>query len=145
MKSTTIIVAILNFFFFFSPSLSVRHAPSYAVLQYGIVLVLYTIVRFCATPAVLSCHVTCTILLFFFLVCFDVRFVCGLVFLSARGLVSVGGEQVASLLRENAGAKTEAGLKVGDLQQRLSAAQDELTREREIITERKVHTYICII
>eukprot|EP00904_Undaria_pinnatifida_P002529 jgi/Undpi1/12277/HiC_scaffold_5.g01953.m1 len=45
--------------------------------------------------------------------------------------------QVASLLRENAGAKTSAGLRVGDLQQRLSAAQNELARERESIAERK--------
>lgn len=46
--------------------------------------------------------------------------------------------QVASLLRENAGAKTEAGLRAGDLQQRLSAAQEELAREREAFAERKV-------
>ena len=45
---------------------------------------------------------------------------------------------MASLLRENAGAKTSAGLRVGDLQQRLSAAQNELARERESIAERKV-------
>lgn len=46
--------------------------------------------------------------------------------------------KVASLLRENAGAKTEAGLRAGDLQQRLSAAQEELAREREAFAERKV-------
>lgn len=46
--------------------------------------------------------------------------------------------QVASLLRENAGAKTEAGLRAGDLQQRLNGAQDDLAREREAFAERKV-------
>lgn len=51
--------------------------------------------------------------------------------------------QVASLLRENAGAKTEAGLKVGDLQQRLSAAQTALDREREAFGERKVRA-VCL-
>lgn len=57
-------------------------------------------------------------------------------------LLSVS-KKVASLLRENAGAKTEAGLRAGDLQQRLSAAQEELVREREAFAERKVRVGAC--
>lgn len=41
------------------------------------------------------------------------------------------------MLRENAAAKTEAGIKAGDLQRRLSKAEGDLARERDAIAERK--------
>ena len=45
---------------------------------------------------------------------------------------------MGSLLREKAAAKTEAGLKAGELQRRLVEAQSDLASEREAIAERKV-------
>lgn len=49
--------------------------------------------------------------------------------------------QVASLLREHEGSKTEAGLRVGDLHQRLNEAQVLLSRERDAFAERKVRSH----